>query len=81
MNIFIVFQEAVYRHAIVGAFLTLEEAKAVADKYAATDDHHELGVIQCEIGKAADLVKSHRNGYLNEDSWPYVYSAMPKGKK
>lgn len=46
MNIYVVTREGVYRHEILGAFFSIEEAKRVAEKACTddTDDYHVYDV-------------------------------------
>lgn len=59
-EVYVVFREAVYRHACGGVFETLEAAKAAADFLAEedADDHHTYQVVPFRLNAIPSLVKS-----------------------
>jgi len=54
MLIYIVFEEAVYRHEILGVYDNLEEAKTVGREYISKQDHdghHDVVIGELPLGK------------------------------
>lgn len=71
---FVVIQQGVYRHGIVGVFSTFELAKAAATDAASIDDYHSFDVIECIL----DVVIQIQN--MNNDGREVLFSAPPQSK-
>lgn len=52
MNVYVVVQKGVYRHDLVGVFVSEEEARKCADAYirAESDDYHTFQVVRMVMG-------------------------------
>lgn len=54
---YIVQRVGVYRQGIVGCAATMEEARRIAEEaiQAERDDHHDMEIVWCEVGRAYDF--------------------------
>jgi hypothetical protein len=60
MNIYVIYEEAVYRHNFLGAYATLEEAKNAgreAISSEAHDGHHDVVIGELTVGQSCEDAK------------------------